>query len=111
MALSSRKGQNANPMASSSLELAVTHLNASVGPVLTVKRFARALVSGSLKGFKGKETALLLYMFVELEPSLIAKCATEAGSDLRRANNLYKESLKAYLPRVPKWEKAVEHLL
>ncbi len=111
MALLAGKGQNADPMASSSLQLAVTHLNASVGPVLTVEDLARALTSGSLKGFNEKQAALLMYLFVEIEPSLIARCATEAGSDLRRANEIYKESLEAHLPRVLKWEQAVEHLL
>lgn len=98
-------------MSASSLQVAVTHLNVPVGPVLTVDDLARALRAGSVANFEDKLAALLIHMFVELEPALIARCATEAGSDLQHANELYKESVQANLPRVPRWEKAVEHLL
>lgn len=98
-------------MSASSLKLAVTHLNVPVGPVLSVDDLARVLRTGSVAGFDDKPAALLLHMFVELEPALIARCAAEAGSDLRHANELYKQSVQANLPRVPLWEKAVEHLL
>lgn len=111
MALSPRKGENACPMSSSSLQLAVTHLNVPVGPVLTTEDLALALRAGSVAGFQKKAAAVLSHLFVELEPQLIAKCVAEAGSDLHRANELYKESLQAHLPRAPRWEKAVEHLL
>lgn len=111
MALSPRNGQNVHAMSDSGLHLAVTHLNVPVGPVLTTEDLARALRSGSVAGFDKRAAAILSHLFVELEPELIARCAYEAGSDLRRANELYKESLQAHLPRVSQWETAVEELL
>lgn len=111
MALSQRNGENVRAMSASGLQLAVTHLNVPVGPLVTEDDLARALQAGSVAGFDEKIAAVLSYLFVELDPALIARCAREAGSDLRRANELYKESLEAHLPRIPQWEKAVEHLL
>ena len=86
-------------MSDSGLQLAVTHLNVPVGPVLTTEDLARALRSGSVAGFDKRAAAILSHLFVELDPGLIARCAYEAGSDLRRANELYKETLLAHLPR------------
>jgi hypothetical protein len=111
MALSPRNRQNVRAMSDSGLQLAVTHLNVPVGPVLTTEDLAQALRAGSVAGLDKRAGAILSHLFVELEPGLIARCAHEAGSDLRRANELYKESLQAHLPRVPQWEKAVEELL
>jgi hypothetical protein len=111
MPLSHLNGENVRSMSASGLQLAVTHLNVPVGPVVTEDDLTRALQAGSVAGFDDKVAAVLSYLFVEIEPALIARCAREAGSDLRRANELYKESLQAHLPRVPRWEKAVEHLL
>lgn len=98
-------------MSAPGLQLAVTHLNVPVGPVVTEHDLARALQAGSVAGLDDKVAAVLSYLFIELDPALIARCAREAGSDLRHANELYKESLQAHLPRVPRWEQAVEHLL
>ncbi|MGH8236814.1 MAG: hypothetical protein ACREXP_07295 [Steroidobacteraceae bacterium] len=111
MALSLLNGENVRAMSASGLQLAVTHLNVPVGPLVTEGDLARALQAGSVAGFDDKVAAVLSYLFVEIEPALIARCARESGSDLRRANEPYKESLQAHLPRVPRWEKAVEHLL
>src|SRR5690348_3491873 len=83
MALTQRDGDNVRAMSASSLQIAVTHLNVPVGPVLTVDDFARALRAGSVAGFEDKIAALLIHAFVELDPALIARCAAEAGSDLR----------------------------
>jgi len=98
-------------MSASGLQLAVTHLNVPVGPVVTEQDLVRALQAGSVAGLEAKVAAVLSYLFIEIDPALIARCAREAGSDLRQANELYKESLQAHLPRVPRWEQAVEHLL
>lgn len=111
MALSSRNGQNVPAMRDSGLQIAVTHLNIPVGPVLTAEDLAQALRSGSVAGLDKRAAAILSHLFVELDPGLIARCAYEADSDLRRANELYKESLQAHLPRVPQWEKAVEEFV
>ncbi len=98
-------------MSASGLQLAVTHLNVPVGPVVTEDDLALALRAGSVAGLADKVAAVLSYLFVELDPALIARCAREAGSDIRRANQLYEESLQAHLPRVPRWEQSVEHLV
>ncbi len=96
-----------------SLGLAVTHLNAPAGPVLAVEQLAAALRAGSVTAITDSPTAAALasYMFVELEPRLIALCAHEAGAGLAHANRLYQESLRDGLARVPAWEQAVAHLL
>lgn len=98
-------------MGTGGLELAVTHLNAPVGPVVTVEHLAQALRAGSVAGLDKRTAAIVSHLFVELDPGLIARCAYEAGSDLRRANELYKESLTDHLPRVPDWENAIAHLV
>lgn len=98
-------------MRTGGLELAVTHLNAPVGPVVTVEHLTQALRSGSVAGLDKTVAAVISYLFVELEPGLIARCAYEAGSDLRRANELYKGSLADHLPRVADWENAIDHLV
>ncbi len=98
-------------MGTGGLELAVTHLNAPVGPIVAVEHLAQALRAGSVAGLDKRTAAIVSYLFVELDPGLIARCAYEAGADLRRANELYKESLADYLPRVPDWENAIAHLL
>ena len=96
----------------SGLDLAVTHLNAPVGPVLTREELTSALRAGQLAAIRQPQAAALAtYLFVELEPSLIVRCVREAGADLRRANDLYEDTLCAKAPRSPSWERSVEHLL
>ena len=98
---------------SSSLGLAVTHLNAPVGAVLTIAQLTDALRAGSINVVSDSPTAaaIISYLFVELNPRLISLCAREAGADLHHVNMLYKEALAHSLPRVPEWENAVEYLL
>ena len=100
-------------LGTSSLALAVAQLNAPVGPVVGEDDLACALRHGSLDAVGGDPTkaALLASLFAELAPNIIAKCASEAGSDLGHANMLYEQTLKRGAPRVHAWEKAVEHLL
>ena len=78
-------------------------------------RYRRALDAelraGSVEGLDARTAAVVSYLFVELEPALIARCVREAGSDLSRANELYKETLTGNLPRNPRWEEAVAHLV
>jgi hypothetical protein len=93
------------------LEPAVTHLNAPVGPLVTVEHLAHALRSGSVEGLDETVGAVVRYLFVELSPGLIARCVYEAGSNLRQANELYKESLADHLPRVQDWEDDIAHLI
>jgi hypothetical protein len=91
--------------------LAVTHLNAPVGAIVTVDHLVQALRAGSVEGLDARTAAVVTYLFLELEAALIAPCVREAGSDLRRANELYKETLVDKLPRNPGWEEAVAHLV
>lgn len=98
-------------MCNGGLELAVTHLNASVGPIVTVEHLSKALRSGSVASLDKTVAAVVTHLFVELDPGLIARCAYEAGSDLRRADELYKESLQSHLPRVLQWENGVAELV
>lgn len=95
----------------SHLQLAVSHLNAPVGQQLTSAQLCEALVAGSSQSLAPLQSALLRYLFVELEPRLIVQCAFEAGSDVAHANLLYQENLRHAMPRVPAWEKAIEFLL
>src|SRR5687768_14837848 len=96
----------------SGLDLAVTHLNAPVGQVLTRDELSSALKSGQLSPIHRQGAASLVsYMFAELEPALITRCVNEAKSDLKRANDLYRDTLRAKAPRSIKWEQSVGHLL
>ena len=103
------------PMAespNSGLDLATAHLNAPVGPLLTRDELRSALQSGNLAAIHRPSAAsLVCFMFVELDPALIARCVTEARSDLQRANDLYMDTLHANAPRSLQWERSVEHLL
>lgn len=94
------------------LGLAVTHLNASTGPVLTAAQLAHILRAGSVDAIADAPAAALAsYLFIELEPRLITLCAHEAGADVMHANRLYQESLRHGMQRVPAWEKSVQYLL
>lgn len=93
------------------LQLAISHLNAPVGQQLSSEQLREALRVGSSVNLAPLQSALLRYLFVELEPRLIVQCAFEAGSDVAHANRLYQENLAHAMPRVPAWEKAVEFLL
>lgn len=98
-------------MKGSALEIAVTHLNVPVGDILTVEQLAQALRTGTVAGLEPKPAALVSYLFIELEPHVIAMCAAEVGASLRTVNQLYEESLRDHIPRVPAWEQAVAHLI
>jgi hypothetical protein len=96
----------------SHLSLAATHLNSSIGPVVTAAHVAQALHAGSITVIADNPSAAAMvgYLFVELEPRLIALCTAEAQSDMAHANRLYTESLSHALPRVLAWENAVKYL-
>lgn len=96
-----------------SLGLAVTHLNVPVGAVLTEGQLSAALRAGSVDAIAASPAAaaLVRYLFIELDPRLIALCAYEAGTDVAHANMVYQESLRHAMPRVPAWESAIEYLL
>lgn len=97
----------------SGLELAVGHLNASVGPVLTTRQLAFALCAGSTSHLPAPSivAALIHSMFAELPAEVILRCAVESAADIHRVDNLYREALADAFPPVPVWETSVEHLL
>jgi len=96
----------------SGLDLAVTHMNAPVGPILTSEDLQSALRAGRLTAIQSPAAAALAtYLFVELEPPLIVRCIREAGSDLHRANEMYEDTLRAKAPRSLSWERSVAELL
>ncbi|OWQ90882.1 hypothetical protein CDN99_12030 [Roseateles aquatilis] len=98
---------------SSGLDLAATHLNASVGPVVTAAHIAQALRAGSLQPLVGDPDveAMVSFLFVEVQPQLIARCATEAGVNLLQAHALYIDTLEKLAPRAPAWEAEMEPFL
>ena len=101
-----------NKRSNSGLDLATAHLNASTGPTVTRDELCAALQTGSLAVIhRPRAASLVCFMFVELEPALISRCVVEAQSDFRRANELYRETLRANVPRSQKWERSVEQLL
>ncbi|MFZ6747272.1 hypothetical protein ACO0LC_29020 [Undibacterium sp. JH2W] len=97
----------------SSLSMATTHLNASVGEVLSPSQLAAALQAATLDALAGspKAAAAASYLFVEVNPRMIALCAHEAGTDIDHANMLYLDLLQRSMPRVIAWEIAVEGML
>jgi hypothetical protein len=98
---------------SNHLSLAVTHMNASVGAVLTTEQLTQVLRTGSIEAIIDSPTAaaLVSYLFIELDPQLIVLCAYEAHSDALHANMVYQASLALGMPRVHAWEKSIEYLL
>lgn len=98
---------------SGGLELAVCHLNASVGPKLSTEQLALALRTGSAfhEDFQPVASALILSMFNELTPRLILRCAAEVGADVRQADQLYREALSDFFAPSSEWESAVKHFL
>jgi hypothetical protein len=97
----------------SNLEMAIAHLNAPVGPVLTVDHLAKILRAGTTAALVDEPAAAAVasYLFVEIDPRLISLCATEAKADMGHVNMFYQETLRQSVPAVPAWEKAVEFLL
>jgi hypothetical protein len=95
------------------LDLAITHLNVPVGQVLTADQLALALREGSVAPLSKDPhaAALVSSLFAELSPQLILHAAAEARADLSHVEQLYRESLAASMPRVVRWEHAVEHML
>lgn len=96
-----------------SLAVAVGHLNAPVGKVLTEGQLADALRAGSVQGLASSPVAAALVssLFAELSPSLILACAVEARADMAQVQRLYEESLADGMPPVERWQETVGGLL
>lgn len=93
------------------LKLAVGHLNAPYGQVLTVDQLAQAFTAGTFQAITDQAaSSVARQIFVELDARIIYICATEAGSKVSDANNLYLEALTCSLPRVEAWEQLVRQI-
>jgi ribosome-binding ATPase YchF (GTP1/OBG family) len=100
------------------LDLAVTHLNAPVGLVVSRENLQEVLRAGKLSVVSDqKAVAVLSYLFVELDPQLIVRCANEATEErsrrmaIKKANELYEDTVRRRVPRSIEWERSVMHLL
>jgi hypothetical protein len=96
----------------SGLGIAVTHLNAPYGKVVTEEQLALALRSGTvhMEGIPYKSGAIITSLFTESTPNLIMRCIKDAGATIESAQALYLETTKDWY-RCPEWEEAVQHLL
>lgn len=95
----------------SSLDLVATHLNAPVGPIVSADDLRKAFLLGTLDYVPKKSADLISFVFLEIDPPLITRCAREVGVDVNKINMLYLSILRDKLaPRSLKWEQAVEHL-
>lgn len=94
------------------LSLVVTHLNASTGPVLSVRALAWALRSGTAHAQDRDPagSAAILSLFIEATPHQILSCINEAGAGIESADRLYQEALADNTPRAHAWEQATAHL-
>ena len=95
------------------LMVAVGHMNASVGPLLTPEQMEAALHAGTVDGISEKPIvgALILSIFVECSPALILRCAMETHASLKSVARLYRESLeRGGFPSLA-WERSTGHLL
>jgi len=101
-------------MLSGNLALIAGQLNAPFGAVVKPSDIAQALREGSLDTLPVETwvKALIPYMFVELPPAIIGRAALEAGVRLEEAWALYQHAREHYhLPRVRKWEDALDGVL
>ena len=53
---------------------------------------------------------MLAWLFVEVQPGLILKCASEIQAPLENVNRLYQRTRELGLHRIPEWEYAVATL-
>lgn len=97
----------------SGLSVAVTHLNVPYGDIVSEQEFALALREGTtqIAGISESSAAIIASAFVETTPNLLMRCIREAGASIQSANELYNESLRDNMPRIPEWEEVVQNLL
>ena len=93
------------------LSMAVTHLNAPYGAIVCARDLVDSLSHGELRAASAKATAILSYLFIEVEPRLVMRCAIESGSSLPKANQLYSDTIKSGAPRSALWESSIKDLL
>ena len=95
----------------SPIKVAVSHLNVPYGDVLTENDLKMALCSGTLKNLKEEAQALIFQIFNECSPTLILKCAQEAGSTPEKVQALYLDTLNHDGFISPQWVKHIQQIL
>jgi hypothetical protein len=84
--------------------LIATHLNAPYGKVVAVTDVERSLMAGHFEAHTVEAYGILAWMFVECEKSLIERAARELGAPSQRLQELYQDSLRLMMHRMPDWE-------
>ncbi|MDH0901399.1 hypothetical protein N5C12_18955 [Comamonas aquatica] len=88
----------------SAASMIATHLNAPYGPVVSAGDVERSLRAGRFEGHTAAARGILAWMFVECEKSLIERAARELGVPSLLLQDLYQDSLRLMMHRVPAWE-------
>ena len=88
----------------SAATLIATHMNAPYGPVVSAGDVERSLRAGRFEGHTAAAHGILAWMFVECEKSLIERAARELGVPSQRLQELYQDSLRLGMHRMPAWE-------
>lgn len=91
-------------MVSGGVYLIATHMNAPYGPVVSVEDVERSVMAGRFEGHTADAYGILAWMFVECEKSLIERAASELGVPSQRLQDLYQDSLRLGMHRMPDWE-------
>jgi hypothetical protein len=89
----------------SAASLIANHLNAPYGRIVTEGDVLSAIRDGSTVGLSDMKSSLISSMFTECRPELIARCASEAGINLKGANDLYLSILNSDGVQSLDWEK------
>lgn len=101
-----------NHSTTSKLDMAAGHLNAAAGLLVSAEALAQSLRDGTAHNVRAgaatpRVRGLLHYLFVEIDPQLLAACVREAGATWLSADRLYQESLEEGAPRARAWEQLV----
>ena len=98
-------------MIPSSASLICTHLNAPYGDVVSIDDLILSFCHGRLSGATEQSNAILSQLFLEIDPSLVGRCAYDLGLSLDAANQLYVDTMRSGAPRCPAWERSVGHMV
>ena len=94
----------------SAASLIATHMNVPYGKILTSQDIIASFKSGNFEAATEEGRSLLAWLFVEVQPGLILKCASEIQAPLENVNRLYQRTRELGLHRIPEWEYAVATL-
>ena len=91
--------------------LIAAHLNAPYGAIVSADDVVHALKTGRIAAPSPRGEAVLATMFVEVEPMLIARAASEVGEGLAQAHRLYLSAVASGSPRCVEWEHLVREVV